>query len=55
MKITLIEVEATEEDIKATRTLGTAFSDMLFGIADRFRDSIESTHEEEQEDDEVTE
>ena len=50
MKITMIEVEATEEDIKATRTLGNALSDILFGIADRFKETIDAEHEEEQED-----
>lgn len=50
MKITMIEVEATEDDIKATRTIGGALSDILYGIADRFRETIDAEHEEEQED-----
>ena len=50
MKITIIEIEATEEDIKATRTIESALSDILFGIADRFRETIDAEHEEEQED-----
>lgn len=53
MKITMIEVEATEEDIKATRTIGSALSDILFGIADRFREAIDVGHEEEPEDENV--
>lgn len=50
MKITSITIEATPEDLKASRTLGNLFNDVLCGIfaplAARYTDEDEEAADE---------
>ena len=50
MKITMIEVEASAEDLKSTRTLGEAMSNAFYRIFDRMGSVSVPAEDEEDED-----
>lgn len=52
MKITITEIEATAEDLKANRTLGDALTSFVYMLSDRFASRMEREEEQEEEEQE---